>query len=491
MILANLPILIVILPLIAAPLVVLIGRGAWAWPIAAVASWSTLIMASTLLLSVLNAGVISYHLGSFAPPIGIEIRIDEVNAFILLVITLIAAATILFARDSVAKEIEPQQITPFYALYLLCLTGLIGIAATGDAFNLYVFLEISALSSYALIAMGRDRRALSAAYNYLILGTIGATLYVVGVGLLYMMTGTLNLVDLQQRLPSLMDKTTVIAAFGLILVGLSLKIALFPLHLWLPNAYQQAPSFVSVFLAATSTKVGVYVMLRVLVSLFGLALLADSNLDIALAFSAVIAMFMGSTVAVFQIDFKRLLAYSSVAQVGYMVLGISLGTPTGITATIVHLLNHALIKGGLFMAAGCLVYRLGSAKIEDLDGLAKRNPELAAAITLGGLGLIGVPLTAGFVSKWYLILAALESEHWYMALAVAGSSLIAVIYVWRLVERMYFRPAIDTTPLVAAPIMMRMAMWLALGASVYFGLDTRYSVSVAEAASLALLGIVE
>ena len=288
--------------------------------------------------------------------------------------------------------------------------------------------------------MGPDRRALSASFRYLVMGTIGGTFFVTGVGLLYMMTGTLNMADMAGRLPAVMDTRTVLAAFAFLSIGLGLKLALFPMHLWLPDAYAYAPSAVTPFLAATATKVAVYVYLRFFFTIFGGDYAFGSlNLDYLLIPLALAGVFAGSLAALFQQDVKRMLAYSSVAQVGYMMLGIGLFSVTGLTATLVHLFNHALMKGALFLAMGCVAWRIGSVELEDLRGLGKRMPLTAAAFVAGGLSLIGVPLTAGFISKWYLVLAALERGMWPVAVLVLGGSLIAVAYVWRVVEAAYFR----------------------------------------------------
>ena len=182
---------------------------------------------------------------------------------------MVATLVVVWAHDSVSSEIQEDQINLFWCMFLLCLTGSLGIVATGDAFNVFVFLEIASLSTYSLIALGRDRRALMASFQYLVMGTVGATFILISIGLLYMMTGTLNMVDLASRLPELRDTTTVQAAFAFLTVGVSLKIALFPLHQWLPNAYTYAPSTVTVFLAATSTKISLYVLLRFFYTVFG------------------------------------------------------------------------------------------------------------------------------------------------------------------------------------------------------------------------------
>ena len=268
-----------------------------------------------------DAGVISYAIGSWPPPWGIEYRIDAANGFMLVLLGLVATVATLYARASVAAEVPSDQRYLFYAMYCLCLAGLAGITVTGDAFNVFVFLEISSLSSYVLIALGRDRRALLAAYQYLILGTIGATFFVIGVGLLYLVTGTLNLRDIAARIGGRGTDAPVLAALAFMTVGISLKVALFPLHMWLPNAYAYAPSAVSSFLSATATKVSLYVLLRFYFSVFGATFVfgALPMGDILLVLSLA-AMFVASAAAIFQSDLKHMLAYSSVAQIGYITL---------------------------------------------------------------------------------------------------------------------------------------------------------------------------
>jgi multicomponent Na+:H+ antiporter subunit D len=485
----HFPALQVVLPLLMAPVCVLLRGARLSWLAALAISWVTFAIAALLLAEVLIGGPLSYAVGGWAPPWGIEIRLDAVNAFVVLIVSAIGAIVMLYAPRSVAREIGDERAYLFYSAYLLCLAGLLGVTITGDAFNLFVFLEISSLSSYVLISLGRDRRALYAAYQYLILGTIGATLYLIGVGLLYQATGTLNMADLAQRLPLLENVRGVRVAFAFLTVGLSLKLALFPLHLWLPNAYTYAPSVVTAFLAATATKVAIYVLLRIFYTVFG----AEFSFEVMplgsiLMVLAVLAMFTASAVAIFQSDAKRMFAYSSVAQIGYMILGISLASVLGVAAGMLHLFNHALMKAALFLALGCVFWRIGSVQIADMAGLGRRMPWTMAAIVAGGLSLIGVPATVGFVSKWYLIQAALEHEMWGLAALILLSSLLAVIYVWRLVEVAYFRSAPADAPAGEAPLAMLLPTWLLVLANIWFGIDTRLSAGTALEAAARLLG---
>ena len=487
----HLPALQVVIPLICAPLCMLVRYRDWSWIVALFGSWACLVISWLLLQQVMDAGVISYHMGNWAPPLGIEYRIDFVNAFVLLIVSAIGAVVTPYARESVRAEFGTNRIYMFYTAYMLCLCGLLGVTITGDAFNLFVFLEISSLSSYVLIAMGKDRRALTASYQYLVLGTIGATFIVIGIGLLYAETGTLNMADLAKRLADQPLSRTIGAAFGFLVVGISLKLALFPLHLWLPNAYTYAPSVVSAFLAATATKVAVYVLLRFLFTIFNVKLsFGVMPLDTILLVLAVIAMFAASAVAIFQTNLKRMLAYSSVAQIGYMVLGISFANVNGLSAGIIHLFNHALMKGGMFLALGCIFYRIASVNINDMAGMGRRMPWTMGAFVVGGLGLIGVPLTVGFISKWYLVLGALERGWWFAAALVLLSSLLAVVYIWRVVEVAYLKPVPEDAPKIEdAPPAMLIPTWILIGASVYYGINTDLTVGVAKQAAQQLLGV--
>lgn len=488
---AHLPALQIIVPLVSAPLCALLPAGRAVWLAAMAASWLAFLIAVLLLDQVLAHGAISYLMGGWPVPWGIEYRVDALNAFMLLIVAGIGAVVMTFGREIVERRIRLPESKQswFYTAYMLCLTGLLGITITGDAFNVFVFLEISSLSSYVLISIGRDRRALTAAYQYLIMGTIGATFILIGIGLLYVMTGTLNMGDLAARIPAVADTRTVHAAFAFLTVGVSLKLALFPLHLWLPNAYAYAPSVVTAFLAATATKVAIYVLLRFFFTIFGSEFSFETmDLDRVLLPLALVGIFSASVVAIFQTNVKRMLAYSSVAQIGYIILGISLVSVTGLTASISHLFNHALMKGALFMALGCVSFRVGAAKLERMAGVGRTMPWTMGAFVIGGLSLIGVPLTAGFVSKWYLVVGALEKGWWPVAVLVLVTSLLAVIYVWRVVEVAYFKPALEGQAVREAPLALLVPTWTLALANLYFGLDTSLNAGVARRAAEMLLG---
>ena len=485
MIAANLPALQVVLPLLGAVLCAFFRNGVYAWGVALIVSLAMPLIAIGLLIQVLDSGTISYAMGGWPPPIGIGYRVDVFNGFLLLLVSVIAAVIMPYAKRSVEKEIPSDRQAWFYAIYLLCLCGLLGMAITGDAFNIFVFMEVSSLAAYTLIAMGRDRRALLAAYQYLIMGTIGATFYVIGVGLLYSMTGTLNLADIASRLAGIENSRAVLAALAFLTVGISLKLALFPLHVWLPNAYAYAPSMATVFLAATATKVAVYLLLRYFYTVFGASIIFQdlpvSNIFLILSLAA---MFGASIVAVFQDDVKRMLAYSSVGQIGYITLGIAIANLTGLTGGIVHLFNHALMKAALFMAIGAVFYRIGSVKLDDLAGIGKRMPITMAAFVIAGFSIIGVPGTVGFVSKWYLVLGAFEQGWWWLAFLIVASSLISVVYIGRIVEVVWFRPVSAAAKRAEEPpLSMLLPTLLLVAATVYFGIDTSATAGIAGRAA--------
>ena len=305
---AQLPALQIAVPLLTAPLLVLLRGPGLAWAAACAASVMALVIAIGLSAAVLSGGAISYEMGGWPAPYGITLEIDAFSALVLLLVTGASAVALLAGRESLGRDIDPGRQHLFYAAWLVVLAGLSGIAITGDAFNVFVFMEISSLATYILVAAGPDRRALTRAFKYLVMGTIGATFYLIGVGLVYMMTGTLNFGDMEARIAEVSDQRPILVAAGFITVGLALKAAVFPLHVWLPGAYSYAPHIVTAFLAACSTKVAIYVLLRFEFFVF------QGNLDQhALQFGAFLAplallgILVGSAVAMVEDNLKRLL----------------------------------------------------------------------------------------------------------------------------------------------------------------------------------------
>jgi len=478
--------------MLVAPVAVLLRPRGMAWAAAVVASLMAFAIAAGLTQGVLAGDVFTYSMGGWEAPYGIELRVDAFSALMLLIVSGASSLMLLAGRASIDRDIEADRQPLFYSAWLLALSGLVGIVVSADAFNIFVFMEISSLASYVIVAGGTDRRALPAVFKYLIMGTIGATFYLIGIGLIYMMTGTLNLADMELRIHEVADQRPILVAAGFITVGLALKAAVFPLHVWLPNAYTYAPHAVTAFLAACATKVALYVLLRFDFVVFQQNLLGhEFQFTAFLMPLAVLAILVGSAVALFESNIKRLLAYSSVAQIGYILLGASLVSLAGLSASLLHMFNHALAKGTLFMAVMALAMRYSRLDLKHLAGAARRMPVTMAAFMIAGLSLIGVPGTAGFISKWYLVSAALEAGplgYFLIAVIVIGS-LMAVVYIWRIVEAAWFEPAAHPDSDVReAPAPMLAIVWLAALANIYFGLFTELPRVLASGAAESLIG---
>lgn len=437
------PILILLIPFLTAIVVALVGIRfkALSWPLT-LFSLATSVCASVAALGqVVEHGAIRYRLGGWAPPFGIEFHIDGLNALVALTVSVVALLTAIYSKDNVEAE-TPGKSAQYYSLLLLLVTGLLGIVITGDAFNLYVLLEVAALTSYALIAMGNKRASL-AAYKYLIMGTIGASFYLLGVGYLYIKTGSLNMLDIRDILQAsgstLFDSSTILVAFILITVGLWIKMAFFPLHSWLPNSYAFAPTTSSNLMAPLVTKVMIYVMVRMVFTVFGpeyaFEVLDWENVVVWLA---VIAILAGSIGALAQKDLRKMLTFLIIAEVGYMVGGVWLANEVGVTGTIFHIVSDAFMTLCVFLFAGIVFSKTGGRDIYSLEGLFKKMPLTMVGFLVGAFSLIGIPPTAGFFSKWYLVQGGIQSGNWEYVVALLISSLVNAVLFFRIIEIAYF-----------------------------------------------------
>jgi multicomponent Na+:H+ antiporter subunit D len=436
------PALIIVFPLITAFFINIVG---WWWKrpcfyMSMLALSVSFISAIGILNTVINSGTIHYRLGGWEPPWGIEYVVDHLNAFILVIVSFIGLLVGIYSKRDIEKEM-PQKIPQFYTVYTLLVMGLLGMTVTGDAFNLYVLLEITSLASYALIAMGEDGAPL-ASFNYVIMGTIGACFYLLGVGYLYIVTGSLNMADLSQLLPNLYHSKAVLVAFAFLMVGVAIKMAFFPLHGWLPDAYTHAPSTVSAFVAGTMTKVGAYVMIRVMFTIFkpyfSIEMLPATAI---LGWVATAAMIYGTVLAIAQKDLKRMLCYIIIAEVGYIVMGVSVGNRMGFTGAVLHIMNDAIMMACLFLVVGAVYYKTGARTIDGYKALFKKMPLTAGSFAIGALSVIGIPPTCGFFSKWYLVLGAINAQQWLFAVALLVSSLLSAVVFFRVLQNIFFAPS--------------------------------------------------
>jgi multicomponent Na+:H+ antiporter subunit D len=435
----QLPAIIVVTPLIASFVVFATG---WrykkpTYPLVIGALAICLFSAAALLASVIRMGAIDYWLGGWKPPWGIAYRIDHLNAIMLVLISLLSLLTAIHAKKSIEREL-PERTTPFWSLFILLITGLLGICITSDLFNLFVLLEVASLSGYALIALG-EKKALYASFRYIIIGTIGASFYLLGVGYLYMATGSLNMADLAQLLPKLYHLKMVLVGFAFILLGLSIKMALFPMHVWLPDAYAYAPSAVSAAVAPLMTKVMAYVMIRVMFTVFkpAFSTLLFQVTDI-MVWVGTFAILFGAIMALSQDDFKRMLTYVIVAEIGYIIGGFGVANAMALKGAVFHIINDALMMACLFLVAGQIMYRTGGHRIDDFEGMFKTMPITAAIFTVGALAVIGVPPTCGFFSKWYLLLGGIEARQWGFVAALLVCTLINIALFFRVFDKALF-----------------------------------------------------
>ncbi|MTV24332.1 NADH/ubiquinone/plastoquinone (complex I) [Nitriliruptoraceae bacterium ZYF776] len=440
---SALPVLILLPLLFGAVIAVLAGlwRAAAAQAVAILATGATLAFSLVGLVTVVRDGPLTHELGGWPPPFGIEYVLDPLSAFVAAIIGLIGLLVCVYPVQA-AFDLRPGRGVPVYPLVLLLLAGLTGVVLSGDLFHLFVFLEIYAIATYALVSLGGDR-AVFASFRYLLLGTLGSGLYLLGVGFLYFATGTLNMADVASALPALADDPAVLGSMALIVLGLALKMALFPLHVWLPDAHTYSPPGVAALLAAVQVKAGAYGLVRILFDVYGPAYGNELPVAALLTWFGAAGIVVGSVLAIQQRDLKRLLAYSTVAQLGYIGLGIGLGTELALIGALLHVLNHAVMKSGLFLVAGGILQRTGLKQIPRFSGLGRRMPIVMTGFALAALSMVGVPPTAGFFSKFYLVSATVETGDWVLAAVIVGSSLLTATYFLRLFEQLFVREATE------------------------------------------------
>lgn len=450
-----LPILIPAPLLLAAIIAPLLGfwRSALAFPLAIASVAVATTVAGLSLVYTINGPQLHYYLGGWPPPLGIEYLVDKVSAFAATTVAGVALLVLIGSRRMALAEF-PDRPELFYGLVLLMLAGITGMIVTHDLFNLFVFMEIGSLAAYSLVFAGGPR-GMIAGFRYLILGSIGGGFFLLGVGFLYFATGSLNMADVSGLLAQQQDSRAVLAGAVFIFTGLGLKMALVPMHLWLPDAYTYAPSSVNALIAPVMTKVAAVAMLRMFLSVFPPGYLTDVvPVGSALVGLGLVGAVIGSVAAVSQRDYRRMLAYSSVGQLGLIGVGIGLATPLGFAAALLHVMNHAIMKGCLFLVATSVRFRTGRTDVDGMTGLGRSMPVTMGAFSVAALAMVGVPPLAGFFSKLYLAQAGIGAGNWPVFLVVLGSSLLTAVYLFRVVERAYLvdRPDAVEHPLHATPV---------------------------------------
>jgi multicomponent Na+:H+ antiporter subunit D len=417
------------------PLVGLFRRN-WCWPVALIALSAMSLTSLAALKQTIDLGPIRYPLSGWLPPIGIEWRLDGFSGLAMVLISLVALAAVVYAGPGVRTALAPK-VAHFYTLVMLLISALTGMVMAADLFNLFVFLEVAALTGYALVAVGGGL-AMLAAFRYLILGTIGASFYLLGVGYLYASTGTLNMADLAQKLPGLLESKAVLTGLVFIIIGLGIKMALVPLHGWLPDAYAHAPEAISPLLASLITKVALVALARIIFWIWGAEVVWDEvPFMVYLAWIGAIATLAGAFLALSEQNIRRTFAYGGISHVGLVVMGISLGNLTGFAGGIFYLMTDAVMQLGLFFVAGAMASYYGVRELADLAHLRGRMPWMTTTLIVTALSMVGIPPTGGFFGKWYILMGALEMKNYAAVGVIILGTVLTLVYFARILEKMF------------------------------------------------------
>lgn len=395
---------------------------------------------------VMQGVIIRYHVSGWAPPWGIEIVVEPLSSLMLMLLSGICFLILIYSYHAIKHELERKVTGWYYTAFLLCLAGMMGLVITNDIFNMYVFIEVTGISACALVAAKGTRDATEAALKYLLLATIGSGFILFGIGFIYMITGNLNLTFIAQELALVKDSYPFLlwTALSFFVVGFGVKAALFPLHLWLPDAHSSAPSASSAVLSSLVVKVYIIAFLKILLIAFGLEIFHETFIRHLILVLSVIAMLAGSFFAFVQIELKRRLAYSTVAQVGYVFLGIGLGTVWGMTAGILHIVVHAFMKTCLFLCAGAIYYQTGRKQVNQFAGMGYKMPITMGAFTVASFSMVGIPLFGGFISKYGLALGSLQADLPLLIIVIILSGLLNAAYYFPIIGQAYFSQ--ETTP---------------------------------------------
>ncbi len=468
----HFPAILFLLPMFAAismPVVCLKHRQ-WSRPISLAVLVAMVVVSIMNLMSVIQHGEVRYAFSGWGAPLGIEWVADGLASVILVVLSLLGLLALVFAGPASPKDLGGR-IVHYYILILLLIASLVGIVFAGDLFNLFVFLEVAAISSYALIGVAGGR-ALFAAFRYLILGTLGASLYLLGVSYFYAASGTLNMADMAEKLPQLLTSKAVVGGLLFMFIGLGIKMALVPFHAWLPDAYTYAPESISPILASLVTKVALIGWVRIIYWVLGAkAIVYDIPVLLLVGVLGTLAAVIGAVLALSQRDIKMMFAYGGISHIGIILIGVSQGNLTGFVGGVFYLLNDAVMQAALFFLAGVAVSHYGVRTVEDMGRIGKHAPWFTVALVVVALGMIGLPPTGGFFGKWYIILGALEANNYIAVAAVLLSTLLTLGYFLKIFESIFRHPVTDPETLPGeAPLPFKLSVGVTAAAVMILGL---------------------
>jgi len=429
-----------------------------------------------------------YTMGGWMPPVGITLVYDSLTALIVLITNLVGFPALLFSIRYLDQYTGRWK---YYSLFMLLLAGLNGVALSGDMFNMFVFIEIAAIASYSLVAFGTHAEEIESGFKYMVLGEVGGLMILLSIALLYSRTSTLNMADMSQSLAAIGMSPFVWFCLATLLVGFAIKMALVPFHSWLPDAHLSAPAPVSAVLSGVFIKVlGIYAMSRVVFNVFGLTRTTAPQFFNLLVGFGLVSIVVGGLLAINQKNYKRLLAYSTVSQVGYIVLGLGIGNYWAVVGALFHVLSHAVTKGLLFLASRSIERQTGTREIGKLGGLERNMPVTAWSYILGSLSLAGVPPFAGFFSKLLIIVGAVASRMYWLAILAALFSTVSLGYLLKVINGVFVgrdgQPKLDVKE---SPVVILLALVILVGLALTFGLLFRPVLDlIVQPAAEALFG---
>jgi multicomponent Na+:H+ antiporter subunit D len=467
---SQLPIFLFLVPFVTAVAMPILcaKRQSWCQSLTTGAVSVMVVLSVINLRVVLSEGSIEYAFGGWTAPVGIAWLDDPLAAIVVLTMSVVALLSLIYGRLVVTSKLDKS--LQYYTLILLLIAALVGVVFAADLFNVFVFLEMAALSAYALVGAAGGK-ALVYAFRYLLLGSLGAMLYLLGVSYLYAATGTLNMADLATRLPDLMTSTAVVGGLVFIFLGLAIKMALVPLHGWLPGAYANAPEAVAPLLASTITKVTLVAWVRIEYSLIAPGVeVSRVPVLVLLEDVGVFAAVIGGALALVQTDLKRMFAYGGISHIGLILVGVSLGNSTALAGGLFYLVNDAVMQAALFMIAGAVLHYHGARTLDDLKGVGNRSPWLTGALVVVAISMVGLPPTGGFFGKWNIVLGALEAQHYLAVFAVLVSTLLTLGYFLRLFASWFHQPVTIQTERLEVAVPLRVSLGIASMALIVLGL---------------------
>lgn len=452
----NLIPLFIIIPLAAAFLNSLLGKRVRKFSdiLCSLSTFLLLVVSIFSVFLISKHTILVYKVGGWMPPFGISLVLDGLSSFMLVTVNLVTFFIALFSINYMEKYTAKSK---FYTLFLLMLAGMNGLIISGDLFNLFVFLEIASVASYALVAFGTEAQEVEASFKYAIMSSVASSFILLGIAFLYAHTSTLNMADMAQVLGGQLNRIVIFVSI-LFVMGFGLKAAIVPFHAWLPDAHPSAPAPISAALSGVLIKaLGIYSLLRIFYNIFGINLLFQD----VFIFLGVVSIIIGALLAIGQNDFKRLLAYSSINQIGYIILGIGLNTPLGILGGLFHLFNHSIFKSLLFLNSGAVEYALGTRELDKMGGLRERMPVTSNTNLVASMSISGIPPFSGFWSKLIIIFACIKAGYYGCAFWAVFGSVLTLGYFLKVQRKAFFGKVRENVEKVKeAPFFMILAMFV-------------------------------